>query len=147
MGRSVACVMVEAPVARVWEVLVDVESWPQWTLTMTSVRRLDDGPLRVGSSARIEQPKLRPMVWTVTELAPERSFTWVARVPGVAITGEHTITRLDDARTRLDLAASSAGPLAFLADLVAGRRTRDYVAREAAGTKAAAEAGSDSPAR
>jgi len=71
----------------------------------------------------------------------------VARVPGVAITGEHTITRLDDARTRLDLAASSAGPLAFLADLVAGRRTRDYVAREAAGTKAAAEAGSDSPAR
>ena len=105
--------VIEAPVARVWEVLVDVESWPRWTPTMTSVRRLDDGPLRVGSSARIEQPKLRPMVWTVTELVPERSFNWVARVPGLAITGEHTITRLDDGRTRLDLAATSSGPLAL----------------------------------
>jgi uncharacterized membrane protein len=143
MGRSVASVVVEAPTARVWDVLVDVESWPRWTPTVTSVRRLDDGPLRVGSSARIEQPKLRPMVWTVTELVPERSFTWVARVPGVAITGEHTITRLDDGRTRLDLVATSSGPLAFLADLLAGWRTRDYVAREAAGIKAAAEAGSD----
>ena len=139
MGRVEANVTVEAPAARLWEVLVDVESWPRWLSTMTSVQRLDDGPLKVGSSARVVQPKMRPMVWTVTELAPERSFTWVADAPGVKVTGEHTITRLDDDRAELELAATTAGPLAFLVDLFAGRRTRDYVAREAAGTKAAAE--------
>lgn len=114
---------------------------------MTSVRRLDDGPLRVGSSARIEQPRLRPMVWTVTELVPERGFTWVATVPGLTITGEHTITALPDGRTRLDLVATGTGPLARVADLLAGRRSRRYVDLEAAGTKAAAEAGTDSAAR
>jgi uncharacterized protein YndB with AHSA1/START domain len=140
MSHSHASTDIDAPVSKVWEVLVDVESWPRWTDSIDSVRRLDEGPLRVGSSARIEQPKLRPMVWTVSELVPERSFTWAARMPGVVVTGEHTITRLDDGRTRLDLAAEGGGPFAFLADLLTGRRVRQYVGLEAAGMKAAAEA-------
>ena len=139
MSRSHAKVTIDAPVAAVWQVLVDVESWPRWTESMSSVRRLDDGPLRVGSSARIEQPKLRPMVWTVSELLPEQSFTWTAKVPGIVVTGEHAIASDDEGRTVLDLTAEGSGPLAFVADLLTGRRVREYVGREAAGMKAAAE--------
>jgi len=75
---------IQAPPDRVLEVLYDVERWPEWTSTVTSVRRMDEGPFRVGSKAEIRQPKLRPAVWQVTEL-DRRSLTWVSRSPGIGI--------------------------------------------------------------
>src|ERR1700737_1302301 len=85
---------IQASPDRVWAVLCDVERWPEWTSTMTSVRRMDDAPFAVGSKARVRQPRLLPAVWQVTELDERRSFTWVTRSPGVRIEAGHLVERV-----------------------------------------------------
>ena len=67
----------------VWATMRDVERWPEWTPTVTSVRLRTPGPLSVGSRASIRQPKLPPALWCVTELDDSnRTFTWVNAAPG-----------------------------------------------------------------
>src|SRR3712207_3430600 len=102
--------MSEAPVEQVWEVLREVERWPEWAPTVTSVRRLDDGSLAVGSRVRVEQPRIPPTVYVVTELEPGRSFTWVATGPGVRTTARHLLEDLGPGGTRVTLAVEQAGP-------------------------------------
>ena len=61
---------IDAAPATVWRTLTDVESWPKWSASMTSVERLQQGELATGSTARVTQPKLKPAVYTVTECEP-----------------------------------------------------------------------------
>jgi uncharacterized protein YndB with AHSA1/START domain len=89
--RADITVRVAAAPERVWELLADVENWPSWTPSVTSITRLDDGPLRVGSRVRIKQPRLPVTTWTVTELSPGESFTWIAVGPGFRTTASHRI--------------------------------------------------------
>ena len=96
-GVSVGIVRIEDQVEissgadKVWALTIDVERWPELTSTITSVERLDEGPLRVGSTARIVQPKQPPRVWTVTRLDPLRRFEWHTRARSVTMTGIHLI--------------------------------------------------------
>lgn len=124
--------------ADVWAVLTDVEHWPDWTASMREITRLDSGPLRVGSTARVRQPTGRPMVWTVTELADERSFTWTASAAGIRFTGYHELTATESG-VQAVLTFTLTGPMAWLARLLAGGRIRRYVDMEADGLKRQAE--------
>lgn len=72
---------VAVPPELVWEVLSDVESWSEWTPTVTSVRRLDEGPLGRGSRAKVQQPRIPDTQFVVTGLELGRSFTWSRRAP------------------------------------------------------------------
>jgi uncharacterized membrane protein len=78
-------VEIKGPSEKVVTVLCDVERWPEWTSTMTSVQRIDNGRFAVGSKARIRQPKLLPAIWQVSEFDPAKNFTWATHTPGVQI--------------------------------------------------------------
>jgi uncharacterized protein YndB with AHSA1/START domain len=88
-------IAVDIPAApdRVWEVLADVERWPEWTPSVTRITRLDPGPLAVGSRARIHQPRLLPATWRIGELGEGRRFTRVTGSPGVWVVAEHAVER------------------------------------------------------
>ena len=133
-------VTVHAPAELVWAELIDVERWPRSTASMTTVTRLDAGPLRVGSRARVEQPKLPPIVWTVTDLQPPREFTWLVRSPGVTTIASHRLTPASDDGVTLTLAIERTGLLALLVDRLTDGLTRRYMAMEAAGLKRVCEA-------
>jgi uncharacterized membrane protein len=122
----------------VWSLTEDVEAWPSTTPTMTSVERLDDGPLRVGSRARIKQPRLRPRVWTVTELEAPRRFAWQAKLGTVTMTGGHTIEpTAEGCRNTLTLELS--GPGSRLLGVLGGRSLAAALRTENEGFRRAAE--------
>jgi hypothetical protein len=129
-------VEIKATPARVWATLLDVEQWPQWTSSVTSVKRMDLGPLTLGSRTRIVQPKLSPCVWKVTSLdEPKRIFAWTARTFGVKIVAYHQVEQLSNGGSRVTLFLHYAGLLgAFTARLMRNLNW-DYLQREGNGLK------------
>jgi uncharacterized protein YndB with AHSA1/START domain len=125
--------------ARAWAALTDVTDWPQWTRSISTLRRRDEGALRVGSAAEIKQPGMPALVWRVTELRDGESFRWEARSPGVRTIGDHQVSADPAGGTRITVRVEQHGPLAGLVRLLTGRRTRRYLRMEADGLKAAAE--------
>jgi protein-S-isoprenylcysteine O-methyltransferase Ste14 len=135
-----ANVLVAAAPERAWAVMADVLRWPEWLPTVTSVEPLGPEALTLGAPYRITQPGLRPATWTVVRLEPLRSFAWESRSPGVRALGDHFLTPMPDGSTSVTLQVGFSGPLAFLARMVAGSLTREYVTREAALLKQRVEA-------
>jgi uncharacterized membrane protein len=130
---------VAAPARLVFDTWLDVERWPSWTSTVTSVEPVDRGPLRVGWRARIRQPRLRVAVWQVTELVPGESFTWVARRRGTVTTGTHRVIENADGTVRVTAIVEQAGPLGWIAGMLTSRLTRRYLRTEVEGLKAYCE--------
>jgi uncharacterized membrane protein len=131
-------VNVDAPPEKVFEVLCDVERWPEWTATMTSVQRKESGPFAVGSSARVRQPKMRPAVWRVTELEDRRNFTWITRSPGLRMSASHSIEH-QGAGSRVVLSLELAGFIAPLVARLFGGLMERYIITESQGLKKRSE--------
>jgi uncharacterized membrane protein len=97
----------------VWAVTIDVERWPEWTPTVTSVEILTDKPLRLGSIARIKQPMQPAADWVVTEFVSGRRFAWETRRASLRMKGIHELSA-EDAGTANVLRVEAQGILASL---------------------------------
>lgn len=133
-------IYIEAPPEAVWAVTEDVERWPEWTPTVTSVARMDAGPFRLGSVARIKQPAQPESEWTVTAFEGGRRFAWETRRPGLRMTGSHELVpEGSGTRNVLRVEAGGAGAVVFWPLLwLAMRRA---LAEENRGLKARCEVG------
>jgi uncharacterized membrane protein len=130
---------IDAPADRVWALTTDVESWPAITPTITKVERLDDGPFRAASTARVKQPGQRAKVWTVTAFDPDHSFTWEARLLGAQMTASHTVTPTGSGASNT-LVLDVTGPGSGLVGRLVGRQISKALATENASFKRVAEA-------
>lgn len=128
-------VEIPAPPPLVWPVMADVERWPEWTASISRVKRLSPGPLQVGSRVRIHQPKLPPAFWRVTELNPGAGFTWVSRAPGARVTARHTVEAIAIG-SRVTLSIHYEGLLGAWLARWTGKLNERYLALEANGLKA-----------
>jgi len=133
-----ATIEIQVPPEIAWSVLCDVERWPEWTRSVTSVRRLEAGPFTVGSRVRICQPKLLPAVWRVTELKENRNFTWVTVSPGIHTTAGHRVEP-HAGGCRVTLSLILAGLLGPLVGRLMRSRIECYIQMEASGLKARSE--------
>jgi uncharacterized membrane protein len=127
-------VNIDAPPVKVFAELCDVERWPEWTSTMTSVQRIDRGPFAVGSSAHVRQPRLRPAVWQVTDLQDQRNFTWTTRSLGLSMSASHLIEPRDTS-CRVVLSLKLSGFIAPLASRLYGGLIERYITTESQGLK------------
>ncbi|HRC62102.1 MAG: SRPBCC family protein [Dehalococcoidia bacterium] len=130
---------IAAPADRVWELTLDVEKWPELTPTITSVKRLDGGPMAVGSQARIKQPAQGTRVWTVTDLEPKRHFVWSTKVMGSRMTGGHHLSQGATGTTNR-LTVDIEGPFAPVLGVLLRRPILNAITKENQGFKRAAEA-------
>ena len=126
---------IAAPPEQVWAVMSDVERWPEWTASVRSVGRLDQGAFRVGSRARVRQPRLPAAIWTVTALEPGRYFEWRSPAPGLLSVGGHRVDAAGEHASRVTLSLTWSGPLTPIMRLLFGKLSQRYVEMEARGLK------------
>lgn len=92
---------IEAAQALVWQVTIDVESWPLWSPAMEKIVRKDSGVFKSESSILIKQKLLPETIWVVTELTPHKSFSWNAKVLGIEMVATHILIPGDSGVTSI----------------------------------------------
>lgn len=127
-----------APPGRVWEVMSDTDRWHEWTPSVTSIKRLDQGTFAVGSRLMIRQPRFPPALWTLTAIEPATSFTWISVAPGVRVSARHSVEPIA-AGSRVTLALEYQGMVGGLIAALTRGITERYLAFEANGLKARSE--------
>ena len=133
-------ITIAAPASVAGDIMKAVQEWPSWTASVSSAVRSGSGPLTVGETVVVTQPKLRPATWTVTRV-DTGGFEWAAdSAPGVRNVGGHWATDNGDGTCTAELTLSFAGPLARIVTLAYSSLIRRYIRMEAEGLKRAAEA-------
>ena len=129
---------VDARQQRVWEVLTDLERWPQCIETVDVVELLTPAPVGEGSRVRLKQPKLPEGTWEVTVWDAPSYFELRQKSGGITNVAGHRVEALEGGRSRLTLTLDMRGLLVPVALFYKGLTNR-YMTIEAQGMKRAAE--------
>jgi uncharacterized membrane protein len=130
---------IDARQQRVWDVLGDLEAWPQRIETVDVVELLTPAPVGEGSRVRLKQPKLPQGIWEVTVWDAPSYFEFRQQSGGVTNVAGHRVEALEEGRSRLTLTLEMRGLLVpVFARLYKGLTNR-YMTIEAQGMKRAAE--------
>ncbi|GAA0979461.1 hypothetical protein GCM10009555_044230 [Acrocarpospora macrocephala] len=105
---STSSVVVNAPVDRVWEVMSDLRGWPAW---YPQYRVLDLTETAPGAFFRWQLGSMK-ITSRFAVIDPGRELTWTGVVFGFKAVDRHLLEPLDDARTRVTMSESLAGPFA-----------------------------------
>jgi uncharacterized membrane protein len=132
-------IAIDAPPRLVWDVFSNVEHWPDWTASVTSLVGKDGPDLAVGRRFAIKQPGMQKLVWEVTEIDPGASWTWVQRSPGVRVTARHWVTGQPGGGTLVRQQLDQSGILGALVGRLMAKKTKRFLQQEAQGLKARSE--------
>lgn len=132
-------VEIDAPPRLVWDVFSEVQRWPEWTPSVTSLVGRDGPALGVGRRFAIKQPGMARLTWKVTELAPGTSWTWVQRSPGVRVSARHDVIARPGGRTLVRQQLDQGGVLGALVGRLMVAKTKRFLELEAQGLKARSE--------
>lgn len=139
MSLFTTTIDIAASPAQVWAVMSDIERWHEWTASISSITRTSSGPIGVGSTARVKQPKLATADFEISAWQPERGFDWVTKNLAVTAVGRHHIEPTATG-SRVTLSVEFRGPLARIISWLYGGLTTHYIGIEAAGLKQRSEA-------
>lgn len=130
---------IDASQQRVWDVLSDLEAWPQRIETVDVVELLTPTPVGEGSRVRLKQPGLPEGTWDVTVWDAPSYFEWRQKSGGVTNVAGHRVEALEEGRSHLTLTLEMRGPLGPIVALFYKGMTNRYMTIEAQGMKRAAE--------
>jgi uncharacterized membrane protein len=130
---------IDARQQRVWDVLGDLEAWPQRIETVDVVELLAPAPVGEGSRVRLKQPKLPAGIWEVTVWDAPSYFEFRQQSGGVTNVAGHRVEALEEGRSRLTLTLEMRGLLVPVVALFWQGLTNRYMTLEAQGMKRAAE--------
>jgi uncharacterized membrane protein len=129
---------IDAPQQRVWDVLTDLEAWPQRIETVDTVEVLTAPPLGVGGRVRLKQP-LPEGVWELTVWDAPSYFEWMQKMTGTTTVAGHRVEAIGGDRSRLTLTLEMRGLLFTIIGRFYRDLTNRYMSLEAEGMKRAAE--------
>jgi uncharacterized membrane protein len=130
---------IDAPQQRVWDVLGDIEAWPQRIETVDTVELLTPAPLSKGSRVRLKQPKLPEGTWDITVWDAPSYFEWTQKTSGTTSVAGHRVEALGEGRARLTLTLDMRGLLIPIVAVFYKDLTNRYLTLETEGMKRAAE--------
>ena len=106
--RASTSIVINAPPARVWAVLVDVSKWPRWLHGVSHVAV--DGALGAGASFgwHAGDTAIRSRV---VLFVPDKTVAWTGRATFARAIHVLTLSALGSGRTRVDSAESMDGPM------------------------------------